>query len=680
MNKKAENSNLFFWRGFLLSMLFFGIFFTAGSAVAQNEKVVSSGTLVSAAFETMGYAAQQQVLQDMSEQIGKVAGLIYLGVLVSAILTVGLMGNYAAGLWLVVGPTIFIFVSGVSMNNMDNRIDAEVPEWRFGAFEDDQGLKDKFTKGIINQANVSFVFHKYNELISELYQKLISEITSGDIENQMLFMARQRMIEELYGLEIKNPETKTLVGYMLFLCPNELTDAQKVAAIKRDPGKANEPGYEKATEKYCGNFQKKNKRLENRQLGTYLREVLNVPYGDGDLVSCHDLWNWSLMGLKKDVASGLEQTINFVFGPEIVGAYGSAIINKALDSIKQKLQTPRDGAQTGVDPCPFAGPADQGIEGGESFKALVNIFSGMVMRKNQTSMVDKTALQQVYSGRYSSFRPSDESFGRSANSDKDAQRRRDRAIELGVTNQYEAFHTVMLLPYLQAILLYVLSVMYPFFALMIIIPGQASNFFTWMALWAWVKSWDVGWALVMVTDKLLYEIMPHQTFYDPNASSFTPVSLMEMHFDGDFAYSAAFYWVVLALMVGAVPVITAQIILGSKRAIASAILRGVTDISSRMSAPASNWYRMKAVRDVTAQREQEQFWALVSKMFESVKGINRAGDQAENDNPNLRKTLEPANKTNMSEEEGRKAGSRGANVEAVRPHGQGFSSWLGFGK
>jgi hypothetical protein len=629
---------------YVCSMLILILFlFYAVSPVLADEgsgdTLVSSGTLVAAAFETMGYLAQQQILSDMSEQITELAGLIYLGVLVSAVVTAGLLGNYVAGLWIIVGPSLFIFVSGVSMNSMENRIDARAPEWRFGAFEDDQGLKDKFTRVQVSTANVSFVFHKYNELISELYHLLISEITSEDVTNQMLFMARQRMIEELYGLDIDNPETKTLVGYMLVYCPDELAYAQKMAAIKRDPEREEDAGYEHARDRYCDEFPKKNKRLHNKQLGKYLRDNLNVEYADGDIVSCLDLWNWSIMGLRKDVASGLESTINFVFGPEIAAAYGQNIIEEALRSVERKLKTPADGATTEEDPCSFDGPMMQGVEGSESFKALVNIFSGLVMRKSQTALTDQTALQQIYSGNFSGFKSSDESMGKRYTSDKDSKRRRARAVEASVTNQFEAFHVVMLVPYLQAILLYVLSIMYPFFALMIIVPGQASSFFTWMALWAWVKSWDVGWALVMVTDRLLFEVMPHQTFFDEESTEFTPVSLMEMHFDGDYAYSAAFYWVILSTMISAVPVVTAQLILGSKRAIAGALARGINDISNRMTTPASNYYRTQAMRTVKEEQARQDSGFMTDNAAQTESGLNKAGTQIASDTPTFTQSM-----------------------------------------
>jgi hypothetical protein len=640
-----------------------------GGGNGAGDSVVSSGTLVGAAFETMGYTAQAQVLDDMSEHIEELAGLIYLGVLFSAILTAGLMGYYPPALWLLVGPPMFIYTSGVSINGADNRTDARAPEWRFGAFEDN-GLKDELTRGNVGNANVSFVFHKYNEIISEIYQKLISEITSEDISNQMLFMTRQRMIEELFGMQIQTPSTRALVGYMLFMCPTELSYAQKTAALKRTPSLQDQPGYAGVEDKYCDLFPKKNKRLPNNQLGKYVKESLEVEYEDGELVSCLDLWNWSRMGLHKDIAGSGEQAINQVFGPEVVRlAQGADIINRVLRDILAKLNVSSDGETTQTaDQCPFEDPPTQGVMGSDEFRTLVNIFSGLLIRKTQTSGRNETALQQIYAGNFSGIRPSDDSLGRriTSGSQREEQMRRDRAQELSVANQFEAFHMVMLLPYLQAILLYMLSVMYPFFALLIIVPGQASNFFTWMALWAWVKSWDVGWAIVMVTDNLLWEIMPHGTFVNGQTDNFSPTTLMEMHFDGDYAYSSTFYWVILAALIGAVPVVTAQAILGSKRAIAGAVTRGITDIASRLTTPAQNYVRTGNVHGVVTPRERGEVHNFNQNTGDSEAGLNNVSQDIGNTVQTLGQQLgDTPGKSNMSKGDGVVSGNNAAETQAL---------------
>ena len=78
--------------------------------------------------------------------------------------------------------------------------------------------------------------------------------------------------------------------------------------------------------------------------------------------------------------------------------------------------------------------------------------------------------------------------------------------QMASVKKSEGYSFAMIIPYLQGLLLYGLSIAFPFFALMLIVPGKAGAFITWMTLWAWVKSWDVGWALVAVIDDMLWNM------------------------------------------------------------------------------------------------------------------------------------------------------------------------------
>lgn len=72
----------------------------------------------------------------------------------------------------------------------------------------------------------------------------------------------------------------------------------------------------------------------------------------------------------------------------------------------------------------------------------------------------------------------------------------------------QIFNYSLQVPYWQGMLLYLLSIAYPFFAIIVVLPGKASSFFFLPLAWFWVKSWDVGFALVRVFDEILWELMP----------------------------------------------------------------------------------------------------------------------------------------------------------------------------
>src|SRR5262249_48736131 len=58
----------------------------------------------------------------------------------------------------------------------------------------------------------------------------------------------------------------------------------------------------------------------------------------------------------------------------------------------------------------------------------------------------------------------------------------------------EFYQWAVNLPHMQGVLLYYLSLAYPFACLIMILPGMHKAFFTWMSFWAWAKLWDLGFA------------------------------------------------------------------------------------------------------------------------------------------------------------------------------------------
>ncbi len=75
-------------------------------------------------------------------------------------------------------------------------------------------------------------------------------------------------------------------------------------------------------------------------------------------------------------------------------------------------------------------------------------------------------------------------------------------------NKYGELYTwAKMMPYLQGLLLYVLAIAYPFVCIVMVIPGWWKTLFTWMAFWAWAKSWDVGFAIVQTLERSVWAMV-----------------------------------------------------------------------------------------------------------------------------------------------------------------------------
>jgi len=75
-------------------------------------------------------------------------------------------------------------------------------------------------------------------------------------------------------------------------------------------------------------------------------------------------------------------------------------------------------------------------------------------------------------------------------------------------SRQKLFHFALQLPYWQGVILYLLSVAYPFVALVVLIPNRARSILMLPLFWFWVKSWDIGLAGVMVFERILWNITP----------------------------------------------------------------------------------------------------------------------------------------------------------------------------
>lgn len=71
----------------------------------------------------------------------------------------------------------------------------------------------------------------------------------------------------------------------------------------------------------------------------------------------------------------------------------------------------------------------------------------------------------------------------------------------------ELYTWAILIPYLQGILMYFLAMMYPIACIMVIMPGQHKWIITWGSFWAWVKLWDLGFAIVISLERSVWAMI-----------------------------------------------------------------------------------------------------------------------------------------------------------------------------
>ncbi|MCB0335248.1 MAG: hypothetical protein KDD62_03055, partial [Bdellovibrionales bacterium] len=80
--------------------------------------------------------------------------------------------------------------------------------------------------------------------------------------------------------------------------------------------------------------------------------------------------------------------------------------------------------------------------------------------------------------------------------------------QTGSKSKYGELYTwAKMMPYMQGLLLYVITIAYPFCCILVVMPGWHKIMFTWMGFFAWAKSWDFGFAMVMTIERSLWAML-----------------------------------------------------------------------------------------------------------------------------------------------------------------------------
>ncbi len=623
--------------------------------ILDGEVGPSTGTLLTASLESAGYKAQELVLRDLSKMIEGMAVLVFVCIVISALITISMLGHYQTAMWFLVGPALFWFV-------LKPESASPGVEWRFNPSVQTQHVVDLGLNSSASKVQVSWLFHKWNIVVSSVVDEL-SKVFLSQKGNETVqkFMTRQRILDALMSSEVEGPNLLSLVKFTQMECSQELTDARLVALGNRDPEFGQTPEFRTAKARYDQQY---NKRFHSFRPGPWRQfaettwktdvypafftadfgavpgkpwetkaptvyrncledllhfrssssqEIGQLPEPDfNQPISCADLWCLMGLGVYREAANVEEQafkTANSFFSGDAQGIIDSSIEANIKRDIYLKMAPSKLINHRG-EPIPPAVEPDTSL--------IPVIVGGYMIRKILSNDIRSQQLNQL--AEHSGFQIQKYNFNSDLTPDERQDVvRRELQHQFAQGKRYETFSFAMTLPYIQGLFLYALAISFPFFALMILLPGQAGAFFTWMALWAWVKSWDLGWAAVMVIDNLLWNILPQNSYYDPlRDPNHGPISSFEAAFQGDPAYSLGSYYMLLGIMVSAVPLVTAQFVMGGKRAMAGVMINGMKGLGEALGGSLADFVAHDQIWKIDYLREADRINYVRARLDEDA--------------------------------------------------------------
>lgn len=606
-------------RSGLASLLLMGALCCPLEAAAQNnnDRFVasvhgSSGNALAATFETMGYFAQQQALSQLLPFIQTFGIFLWCAFAIFSLWRAVTSSEYDNLVWLLLGPILFYFV--IHTKTLGQAVD-----WR-NAGEYMQGNRANSQE--VGTLRVSWLFHQVNRLVSSVSREALKLLTSDrSKELSTTFLTRQELLGRLLSLKVQDGGLATFSAEVLSQCSDELDAARTIAVAERDPAIKASARYTQSLrimEDVYGTKRDKVLRIpaSRESLAKILAQNINagsnpvyescftltqrrftsgVPVSEDarkiahSAATCEELWCWMGFGFQHEIDTSM-------LGFQDEKGLSKAEMDEIREELNKKLVQPKYLVNP-LDPTgktvnyvpdardPTGKTALYGVHPVKPDASLIPVIIGgfMIQSEMRTRNISKPGTSH-FATRAGISVPK---YG----VDQINNRHTQQAViqqgiqeNIAVQKQTEIFTFAAVIPYVQGFLLYSLAAIFPFFSLLLLVPDKIGGFLLWIKLWIWAKSWDVGWGLVMLLENFLWNIMPQSAVYDPQKDpNHGPVSVFAAAFSGDPAYGLGNYYTVIATLVMAVPIITAQILLGAHSSLASSFMSGFKGLGQNLA-------------------------------------------------------------------------------------------------
>ena len=595
----------------------------------ETTTMGSAGHIIAAALETSGQYLQSQFLDVMESGLAQSFGtLLYLLAAISAIFIYVIGGKYKFGLWFFIGPPLFfqcVFV----------RMDSDGTAWQWGSTVHPQEKVYIAAAGVgsdttadghasAKEMKISWFFAQWNYFTSGVVQTTVDLLQGEEKYSQLHFMKQVGRYTDLFRADINDPALKKFVSLMTV---GECADYYAQIA---------------ANFNFARNDTFDRRDIKAAMQSSAQKIVFNFN-------SNPDLVSWlQTAGIKDLAAKALPNKFN---------SDGTIKINQALtcfDTWKLSVAIAKNEAAGLIERLAAEGTENE-EERAEAKKRLYAKFAtqtnnqdGTVKLLDNYSDDEKAVLlmnevavryiirelrainPEVAQLNYLPTRLTKTEAGREVDS--------DIAKSIRFITQYDQYQgkgdflaAAQSLPYMQGFVLFFLAACYPFFAFALLIPGRHHAMLLWMGLWFWAKSWDIGFALVMIIDNILYSFMPHGPAISSEIAD-DPLTALKTAMEVDPTYSEATYYNLIAACTLAIPAIMGLFLKTGGKEIFGAVDQGIRDFSGAIGKSVSRFMQSvkshELFRDVDRDINQNGFRSNLLNAIMQQDVVNELGSKA----------------------------------------------------
>lgn len=520
--------------------------------MAEPVAIGAAGELVAAALETAGLYTVGNIIESAAPALKSLGFFVYVWCAVAALTSFALFGDTRRVIYFVVGPALFYWsfqavrpVTAVRLR-VGQRIDAQ------GEARIRSTITESF--GGANtpaNTNVPFIMVAFDNMVSEVTQQIVSLLLDTTNKQDLKAAARDRILSRilLQGGD-KAPYYELVALSLVGNCAKQVSLAREIGTPRLSGAPA---GSAAATELAT-------KQAELARLAPYrvplsasvTQYAIDLGYAEQTSATCAEIWSYTK-------TASIKAAEDMLATSDVNSAqYGltAAELTEVRTAVLTKLNS--------------------GATGSADITRATEIVAALILKNTVDESSHAKMMTQMSSRR--EFRPEmkDRILGNIAGHEANGSR-------LLVT------YFSATIPYIQGTILFCLSVIFPFFTIFLLMPSRFSSFFVWFYLWAWVKSWDVGFAVVSQLKDILWILVPHvgevrgyQGLASLNWDD--PSSVFNVIYANDPSGNLNTYYTVISIFTLAVPVITAQFCLGASeiyQSLAGGFLFRANQIQSR---------------------------------------------------------------------------------------------------
>jgi hypothetical protein len=551
-----------------------------------GQYIGSVSNLISAALQTAGLYLQSDVLNNFVGILQGLGVLLFLVAIIGAISSYVITGMYKQAAFFLITPSIFWALlmfhcpAQPTLLQVGNRVQP-------GSAQDQLTFLSKISETDFykRKPEVSWFFAKFDNLISTIVQSTVSFLIDEENKKDLIAVAREKVLSEVFSARAADKDFVKLVSMgMLGECAELSRRSEELANIDADLKTLAASKLPTLGNDVSRLTARRNLLLPRIELLKNQSQPLDPGVKE---------YVWATLGVDRPNSATCLQIWNYTRDTSLKEA------ERAL-----ALATSGDESKSGIPWAKVKADVATSITRGQP-RRVDEVVAAYIFKNTMEKNTHTALMNQMLS-----HSPLEED-----------KYQLQHGFLMDAQGQGELLSTQYfagIIPYTQGLLLFILTATFPFFCLLILLPSRTPSLFVWCGLWVWVKSWDVGFALIQFVRELLWIIFCRNVSPDPALLDWSDLSsVFNIIARNDPFVGLGLYNTLINLLTISVPFVTAHMCLGGT-ALFSSFRTAIDQTVSRVSGQHSGSARRRYATIIEGKWRQERESAGLRRAYKAI--------------------------------------------------------------